>query len=406
MPSKYKDGLTGKSHTEQELLEMAEKHLAHNYAPPDKIFVRGNGVRVYDMGGREYFDLNACYSALPFGHKQGELVTFPRAFHTPDRILFAKELADFCGMDMICPMNTGAEAVETAIKLARKWGYVVKGVPKNRAEIIVCENNFHGRTETIISFSTNLQYKDLFGPHTPGFKIIPFGNVKALKDTITTNTVAFLVEPIQGEGGIIIPPEGYLAAIAEICKKNNVLLIFDEIQTGFGRTGDRFAFDHENTVPDVLILGKALGGGECDISAVVSTEEIMGLFKSGDHGSTFGGNPRACRSARKFLREFTDGNFDYTENSKIMGQYFLEGLQKIALKYHFIMRVRGRGLFIAIEFFYPNFDGAVQLSKRLLQEGLMTVIAKKHILRLSPPLNIQKVHINHFLKIFDKVLTT
>ncbi|MEK7599276.1 MAG: aspartate aminotransferase family protein [Patescibacteria group bacterium] len=385
-------------YTEKELLAIAEKHLAHNYAPPDKIFISGGGIFVYDCDGRSYHDLNACYSALPLGHKEsGNLDTFPRAFHEPDRILFAKELADFCGMDMVLPMNTGAEAVETAIKLARKWGYVGKKILKDCAEIIVCKNNFHGRTTTIVGFSSNPQYKNFYSPYAPNaFIEVDFGDSEKLGKKITPYTVAVLIEPVQGEGGIIFPPDGYLYEVKEICREHNVLFMLDEVQTGFGRTGTRFAFDHEGAKPDILILAKALGGGEDDISAVVSSEEIMSLFQPGDHGSTFGGNPKACRSARRFLKLFKELNL--AENSKIQGAYFLEKLKEFADSKTSIKEVRGRGLFIGIEF-NEKFD-AKRASQALLKAGLLTVIAKKHILRLSPPLNITKKDIDAIMEKF------
>jgi len=395
----WEDRISSVFYTESELLRIAEKHLARNYDPPEKIFINGGGWRVQDFNGRNFYDINACYSALPLGHRAfWSLDIFPRYFHEPNRILFAKELAEFCGMEMVCPMNTGAEAVETAIKLARKWGYLVKKIEKDRAEIIVCKNNFHGRTTTIVGFSSNPQYYELFGPKTPGFVSIFFGNIDALRKAITPQTAAFLAEPIQGEGGIIIPPNGYFCGVRDICSKNNILMILDEVQTGFGRTGTRFAFDYEDVQPDVLILGKALGGGEDDISAVVSSGEIMGLFQPGDHGSTFGGNPKACRSAREFLRKFQE--LKLAENSRIQGEYFLKKLKEFAGKRSSIKEVRGRGLFIGVEF-NEKFS-AKRASQALLETGFLTVIAQNNVLRLSPPLTITKEEIDKVMAGFQK----
>jgi ornithine--oxo-acid transaminase len=398
----YKDNITGGLYNEEDLLVIAKKHLARNYAPPDKIFLHGSGLMVYDCDGKPYYDLNACYSALPLGHKRSrnyELDIFPSAFHNSNRILFAQELAEFCDLDMVLPMNTGAEAVETAIKLARKWGYAVKKIMKDCAEIIVCKNNFHGRTTTIVGFSSNPQYKELFGAATPGFEPIEFGKPEMLEKRITPFTCGFLVEPIQGEGGIIIPPDGYLREIRQICRRKNILFILDEIQTGFGRTGARFAFDYEGAKPDILILGKALGGGETAISAVVSSREIMSLFQPGDHGSTFGGNPKACRSARRFLRDFN--NLNLAENSRIQGEYFLKRLKEFEHNKCSIKEIRGRGLFIGIEF-NKNFS-AERASKMLFEKGILAVVAQNNVLRLSPPLTITKKEIDEVMERFYEI---
>lgn len=399
----YKDDISGGLYSEKDLLKIADKHLAHNYAPPDKIFISGGGLFVYDLKGKSYYDLNTCYSAVPEGHKQGNLDIFPRAFHEPNRILFAQELADFCGMNMmVLPMNTGAEAVETAIKLARKWGYERKKILKNCAEIIVCKNNFHGRTTTIVGFSSNPQYKELFGPYAPNaFIEVDFGDLKMLEKKITPFTVAILIEPIQGEGGINIPPDGYLYGAKNICREHKILFMLDEIQTGFGRTGARFAFDHERVSPDILILGKALGGGEDDISAVVSSREIMSVFEPGDHGSTFGGNPKACRSAREFLKIFNQLNL--AENSRVQGDYFLKKLKEFSAGKTSIKEVRGRGLFIGIEFFNEkDAKRAIQSLLDVDNVGVVTVIAQKNVLRLSPPLIITKENIDEIMEKFQE----
>jgi len=297
----------------KELIELSENYGAHNYHPLDMVVSRGKGVWVYDPEGKRYMDMLSAYSAVNHGHchpkiiaaltEQAQKLTLTsRAFHNDQIGYFLKELCEFTGYEMALPMNTGAEAVETAIKAARKWGYQIKKIPDGKAEIIACFNNFHGRTITVITFSTEEQYKSGFGPFTPGFKVIEYGNVQRLNGAINENTAAFLVEPVQGEAGIIIPPDGYLRQAWQLCRERNVLFIADEIQTGFGRTGKKFCCEYESVRPDIMILGKALGGGALPISAVVSSKEILGVFKPGDHGSTFGGNPLACAVARAALK--------------------------------------------------------------------------------------------------------
>jgi ornithine--oxo-acid transaminase len=322
----------------RDLIELENQYGAHNYHPLDVVIERAEGVWVYDVEGKRYLDCLAAYSAVNQGHchpkilqaliEQAHKVTLTsRAFRNDQLPLFYKELHELTGYDMALPMNTGAEAVETAIKTARKWGYKIKGIPEDKAEVIVCANNFHGRTITQVSFSTDAQYRDGFGPFTPGFKVIPFGDVQALEDAITPNTCAFLVEPIQGEAGIVIPPPGFLKQAADICRQNRVLLMTDEIQSGLGRTGKLFAHMHEGIRPDVVIVGKALSGGFYPVSAVLSSSEIMGIFKPGDHGSTFGGNPLGCAVARAALRVLTQEKL--VERSAELGAYFLGLLQTL-----------------------------------------------------------------------------
>ena len=316
-----------------ELIALENQYGAHNYYPLDVVIERAEGVWVYDMEGNRYLDCLASYSAVNQGHchpkilkamiEQARKVTLTsRAFRNDQLPLLCQELHDLTGFEMVLPMNSGAEAVETAIKAARKWGYKLKCIPEGKAEIIVCSNNFHGRTVTTISFSTDEQYRDGFGPFTPGFKVIPFGDAMALRDAITPNTCAFLVEPIQGEAGIIIPPAGFLKQAADICRDNRVLLMTDEIQAGLGRTGKLFAYMHEGVTPNVVIVGKALSGGFYPVSAVLASKEVLGVFHPGDHGSTFGGNPLACAIARAALRVLVEENL--VDRSAELGAYFLD----------------------------------------------------------------------------------
>ena len=340
----------------QDFIQLEEKYGAHNYHPLDVVIERAQGCWVYDVDGKKYLDCLAAYSALNQGHchpkilqsliEQAHKVTLTsRAFRNDQLPLLYKDLHDLTGFDMALPMNSGAEAVETAVKAARKWGHKVKGIPDNKAEIIVCANNFHGRTVTIVSFSTDEQYRDGFGPFTPGFKIIPFGDAAALRDAITPETCAFLVEPIQGEAGIVIPPAGFLKEAAAICRQHRVLLIADEIQSGLGRTGKLFAYMHEGIRPDAVIVGKALSGGFYPVSAVLASKEILGVFNPGDHGSTFGGNPLACAVARTALRVLTEEKLP--ERSAELGAYFLDKLR--TLRSPDLKEVRGLGLWIGIE---------------------------------------------------------
>ena len=356
-------------------------------------------------------DFLAAYSAVNQGHchprilkammDQAKKVTLTsRAFRNDQLSLFYKKLADITGMEVSLPMNTGAEAVETAIKAARKWGYDNKNIPNDKAEIIVCENNFHGRTTTIVGFSTENGYKEGFGPFTPGFKIIHYGDVNALKSAINKNTVAFLFEPIQGEGGIIIPPEGYLKDVYNICKENNILMIADEIQSGLGRTGRLFAYQHEDGVePDMLIVGKALSGGFYPVSAVVSSKEILNVFKPGSHGSTFGGNPLACAIACEALDVIIDDNL--SERSAELGEYLMDLLLSIDSKY--VKEIRGRGLWVGIEL-KKEAGGARRFCEALMGEGLLCKETHENVIRLAPPLIITKEEINWAFSKIEKVL--
>ena len=370
---------------------------AHNYHPLDVVIERAEGVWVYDVDGKRYLDCLAAYSAVNQGHchpriletliEQAHKVTLTsRAFRNDQLPLLCKELHELTGFDMMLPMNSGAEAVETAIKVARKWGYKVKGIPDGQAEIMVCANNFHGRTTTIVSFSTDEQYRDGFGPFTPGFKIVPFGDADALRDTISPNTCAFLVEPIQGEAGILIPPPGYLQEAARICRKNRVLLMTDEIQSGLGRTGRLFAYMHEGIDPDVLIIGKALAGGMYPVSAVLASREILGVFHPGDHGSTFGGNPLGCAVARAALRVLSDEKL--VQRSEELGGYFLENLR--TLQSPVIKEVRGKGLWLGVELTKP----ARPYCEALKERGVLCKETHDHVIRIAPPLVIGREEID------------
>jgi len=381
----------------QDYVELENHYGAHNYHPLDVVIERAEGVWVYDVEGKRYLDCLAAYSAVNQGHchpkilqtleEQARKVTLTsRAFRNEQLPLLCKELHELTGFDMVLPMNSGAEAVETAIKTARKWGYKVKGIPRDQAEIIVCANNFHGRTVTIVSFSTDEQYRDGFGPFTPGFKVIPFGDARALREAITPNTCAFLVEPIQGEAGIVIPPEGFLREAAEICRKNNVLLMADEIQSGLGRTGKLFAYMHERITPDVLIVGKALAGGFYPVSAVLASREILGVYNPGDHGSTFGGNPMGCAIARTALRVLIEERM--VERSAELGAYFLTLLQ--TLRSSDVKEVRGKGLWIGIELRSP----ARPYCEALKEEGILCKETHDRVIRIAPPLIIRREEID------------
>ena len=378
------------------LVQIENKYGAHNYEALDVVLACGKGIWVYDVEGRRYLDFLSAYSALNQGHCHPRLVAVikdqvekltltSRAFRNDQLPLFCKELCELTGFDLVLPMNSGAEAVETAIKAARKWGYVKKGIPKDNAEIIVCANNFHGRTISVISFSSEEQYKADFGPLTPGFMIIPYGNVMALEQAITENTAAFFVEPIQGEGGVNIPPDGFLKESAEICRRHNVLFMLDEIQTGLGRTGKLFAYQHENASPDVITIGKALSGGFYPVSAVLSTSDVLGVFKPGDHGSTFGGNPLACAIAREALKIIQDEKL--AENSAQMGSYLIDKLRTIKSRH--IKEIRGRGLFIGVEL-KEEAGGARKFCVALKEEGLLCKETHENVIRFAPPLIITK----------------
>jgi len=389
--------LSGEELSTSDFIELENLYGAHNYRPLDVVIQRAEGVWVYDIEGKRYLDCLASYSALNQGHchpkilqalveQAGKLTLTSRAFRNDQLPLLYKDLHEATGFEMALPMNTGAEAVETAIKTARKWGYQVKGIPEGQAEIIVCANNFHGRTVTLISFSSEVQYRRGFEPLTPGFKVIPFGDAGALKKAITSNTCAFLVEPIQGEAGIIIPPAGYLKEASEICRQNRVLLMADEIQSGLGRTGKLFAYMHEGIRPDILIVGKALGGGFYPVSAVLAAREILGVFNPGDHGSTFGGNPLACAVARAALRVLIEERL--TERSAELGAYFL-GLLR-TLRNSSIREVRGKGLWIGIELQTP----ARPYCEELKDEGVLCKETHDKVIRISPPLIIRQAEID------------
>jgi len=391
----------------QELIELEEKYGAHNYHPLDVVIDRANGVWVFDIEGNRYMDCLASYSAVNQGHchpevlkalvEQAHKVTLTsRAFRNDQLPLLYKELHELTGYEMALPMNSGAEAVETAIKAARKWGYKVKRIPDGKAEIIVCAGNFHGRTTTIVSFSSDGQYRDGFGPFTPGFKIIPYGDINALRDAITPNTCAFLVEPIQGEAGILIPPVGYLKAAEEMCRKNNVLFIADEIQAGLGRTGKLFAFEHEGIRPDAVIIGKALSGGFYPVSAVLASKEMLGVFEPGDHGSTFGGNPLACAVARAALRVLVEENL--IERSAELGQYFLKKLK--VLRSPHIKEVRAKGLWIGIELNKL----ARPYCEALKQMGVLCKETHGSVIRIAPPLVITHEEIDWAIERIQRAL--
>ncbi len=381
---------------QSDYIEIEDKFGAHNYKPLDVVIERGEGVWVWDVDGNKYMDCLSAYSAVNQGHchprlkkamlEQMEKLTLTsRAFRNNQLALFYRELCDLTGSHKVLPMNSGAEAVETAIKAVRKWGYMVKGVPEDKAEIIVCADNFHGRTITIVGFSTDPVSRTGFGPFTPGFKVIPFGDATALQKAVTPNTVGFLVEPIQGEAGVIIPPAGFLEKAREICTQNNIALILDEIQTGLGRTGKLLAEEHEGIEADITLIGKALSGGFYPVSAVLSSTEILGVLRPGEHGSTFGGNPLACAVAREALKVLTEE--DLIGNAARMGERFLAGLQKIDNPK--IREIRGRGLLLAVEFKLGT-GGARQYCEKLKDEGLLCKETHDNIIRFAPPLVICK----------------
>jgi ornithine--oxo-acid transaminase len=394
----------------KEILEITDKYGSHNYKPLPVVITKAEGIWVEDPEGKRYLDMLSAYSAVNQGHRhprivaalksQADRVTLvSRAFHNDQLGPFMKELCELTGMEMVLPMNTGAEAVETAVKTARKWGYTRKGVEKDQAEIIVCADNFHGRTTTIVSFSSEPQYKEGFGPLTPGFVMIPYGDAQALERAITRNTVGFLCEPIQGEAGVVVPPEGYLKAAREICTRQRVLLMWDEIQTGFCRTGKMFCYQYEDAKPDILILGKALGGGILPISAVVASGEILGVFKPGDHGSTFGGNPLACAVARESLRVLIDERL--ATKAAELGAYFMQELRMIHNP--MIQEVRGKGLLIGLVL-KPEAGGARKYCEQLKEEGILCKETHEHVIRFAPPLVIKKADIDWALNRIRKVL--
>lgn len=391
-------------------IELEERYSAHNYHPLPVVLVRGEGVYLWDDQGKRYIDMMSAYSAVSHGHRHPRLVAAlksqvdklavtSRAFHSDKLGPFLQRACELTGQARALPMNTGAEAVETALKAARKWAHKVKGVPDGKAEIIVCDGNFHGRTITIVSFSAEHQYKDGFGPFPAGFKRIPYGDAEALEAVITPNTAAFLVEPIQGEAGIIVPPVGYLRKCAQICKRHNVLLIADEIQTGLGRTGTLLACQHEGVVPDGLTLGKALGGGLLPVSLFLGREDVMGVFQPGDHGSTFGGNALASAVALEALNLLVEERL--AERSAELGTYLLHALRD--MRSPMIKEVRGRGLFIGIEI-DPARASARQVCEQLMRRGVLSKETHHTVVRLAPPLVITKEQLDWALEQLRAVL--
>jgi len=396
--------------TAAQLIDIESRLGAHNYHPLDVVLTRGEGVWVWDVDGNRYMDCLSAYSAVNQGHchpkilsalteQAARLPLTSRAFRNDQLPLFYEEICALTNSHKVLPMNSGAEAVETAIKAVRKWGYEVKGVEPDRAEVIVCENGFHGRTIAIVGFSTDPAARTGFGPFAPGFPIIPFGDADALEQAITPNTVAFLVEPIQGEAGVIIPPDGYLRRVREICSGNNVMLVLDEIQTGLGRTGRLFAEEYEGIEADVTLVGKALSGGFYPMSAVLSNTEVLGVLKPGEHGSTFGGNPLACAVGRAALKVLVEDGL--IENAAHQGAYLLDELSR--LRTNQMKEVRGRGLMIAIEFF-PEAGGARRFSEAFKDAGLLCKETHQHTLRFAPPLVIKRDQVDWMLETINKVV--
>ena len=381
-------------------IDLEARYCAQNYKPLPVVLTRGEGVYVWDDAGKKYLDMMSAYSAVSHGHANPRLVKLvqeqvatlnivSRAFYSDKLGPFLERICTLTGQDMALPMNTGAEAVETAIKAARKWAYTVKGVAKDKAEIITCTGNFHGRTIAIVAMSDEPQYQDGFGPFPPGFRVVEYGNIDALRDAINENTAALLIEPIQGEGGIIVPPDGYLKAAEQLCREQNVLLIADEIQTGLGRTGKLLACEHEDVKPDGLILGKALGGGILPISMFLAKREVMQVFTPGDHGSTFGGNPLACVVGLEALNILVEESL--SERSAEMGDYLLAELA--AINSPLIIELRGRGLFIGIEI-EPSLATAREVCEALMERGLLSKETHSTVVRLAPPLIISKEEID------------
>jgi ornithine--oxo-acid transaminase len=380
-----------------ELIELIERSSARNYHPLPVVVAEAEGAWVTDVNGRRYLDMLAAYSALNFGHRHPDLTRVAkeqidrltltsRAFHNDRFGPFCRELADLCGKDMVLPMNTGAEAIETALKTARRWGYDVKGVPQDRAKIVVCADNFHGRTITIVGFSTDPSARNGFGPFTPGFVTVPYGDADALESALADpDVVGFLVEPIQGEAGVIVPPAGYLSRARELCTEHRVLLIADEIQSGLGRTGTTFACEHDDVVPDVYVLGKALGGGIMPVSAVVANRDVLGLFRPGEHGSTFGGNPLACAIGLEVLRLLREGT--YQRRSAELGEELIGRLRTEAPAS--VTEIRGKGLWVGIEL-TPEAAPARKVCERLLDMGILAKDTRDTMIRLAPPLCISR----------------
>jgi ornithine--oxo-acid transaminase len=395
----------------QDYIDLECEYGAMNYKPLDVVLTRGQGVWVWDVEGNRYLDCLSAYSAVNQGHchpkiaatmheQIDRLTLTSRAFRNDQLGLLYQELCELTHSHMVLPMNSGAEAVESCIKAVRKWGYRAKGIPEGMAKIIVCENNFHGRTISIVSFSTEHQYRDGYSPFTPGFKIIPFGDAAALEAAITPNTVAFLVEPIQGEAGIIVPPDGYLRQVRQICTRHDIAMMTDEIQTGLGRTGRMLAEEHEGVEADLTMIGKALSGGFYPVSAVLSNKEVLGVFQPGDHGSTFGGNPLACAVARTALKVLVEEGM--IENAARMGDYMMEKL--CGLRSPYIKEVRGKGLLIGVEL-HPEAGGARRYCEALMKRGLLCKETHSHVLRFAPPLIITRDQIDWALTQIDAVLS-
>jgi len=396
----------------EDYIRLENQYGAMNYRPLDVVLTRGKGIWVWDVEGKKYMDCLSSYSAVNQGHchpriaavmkEQADKLTLTsRAFRNDQLGLFYKELCELTKSHMVLPMNSGAEAVESVIKAARKWGYKTKGIPDGKAEIIVCANNFHGRTITIVGFSTEQQYRDGYSPFTPGFRIVPFGDAQALKDAITPNTVAFLVEPIQGEAGIIVPPDGYLREVRKICTEHDIAMITDEIQTGLGRTGKLLAEEHEGVEADLTLIGKALSGGFYPVSAVLSNREVLSVFHPGDHGSTFGGNPLGVAVARMALKVLVEEGM--IENAAKMGAYFMGKLRSIQSSY--VNEIRGKGLLIGVEL-HKVAGGARRFCEALQERGLLCKETHRDVIRFAPPLVIQKEEVDWAFERIEDVLTT
>jgi ornithine--oxo-acid transaminase len=394
----------------QDYIAIEDQYNAHNYHPLDVVLKRGKGVWVEDVDGNRYLDFLSAYSAVNQGHchprivgalvEQAEkLALTSRAFRNAQLPLLARELCELTGYEMMLPMNSGAEAIETSIKAARKWGYEVKGVPHDSAQIITCHGNFHGRTITVISFSPEEQYRDGFGPYTPGFELVPFGDADALEEAITPHTVAFLVEPIQGESGVVVPPEGYLRRAREICTRHEVLLITDEIQSGLGRTGKLLAAEHEGVRADIVALGKALSGGMYPVSAVLASRDIMCVFQPGDHGSTFGGSPLACAVAREALKVLVEENL--IERAAELGEYMMDRLRRIRSNH--VKSIRGRGLWAGVVL-RAEAGGARRFCEALKERGVLAKETHWNVIRLAPPLVVTKQEIDSALDRLEQVL--
>lgn len=384
----------------QELIEMELKHGAHNYLPLPVVLSRGDGAKVWDVDGQEYLDFLACYSALNFGHKHprlvktlvdqaGTLAICSRAFHAEQLALFCKELSDYTGLDRVLPMNSGTEAVETALKIVRKWAYAKMNIPKHEANIIVMKNNFHGRSISVVSFSSEFTYRDAFGPFTPGFKLVDYGDVAAIEAAIDDRTVAVLMEPIQAEAGIIVPPEGYLKQVRELCTLRNIVFVLDEIQTGMGRTGKDFCYQHESADPDLLVLGKSLGGGLLPVSAVVGKDELVEIIYPGEHGSTFGGNPLACAVGREALAVLSEEKL--SNRSAEIGEQIISTLKSANLPV--IKEIRGKGALIGVELHLDS-KGARQYCEDLASKGVLCKETREYVFRIAPPLVISDAELD------------